>query len=181
MGIFLATDVKGKEICERHCSWEIQGRKKNLTSSRQVVTSNDLQTFVSFVEDLKLDLILFYLSKSLIFFVLWPLDIVEAEVIWFLALDYILTRPDLKIRWSNISVFSLKGKRKKWLFSNYLNINATFPIKFDRIFWNAAMERILSILIDMCCMPTDLQMIEVSSTLKCQLEPQSSRMHFCGD
>ena len=55
--------------------------EKNLTSSRQVVTSNDLQTFVSFVEDLKLDLILFYLSKSLIFFVLWPLDIVEAEVI----------------------------------------------------------------------------------------------------
>ena len=42
------------------------------------------------------------------------------------------------------------------------------------------MERILSILIDMCCMPTDLQMIEVC-TLKCQLEPQSSRMHFCGD
>ena len=36
------------------------------------------------------------------------------------------------------------------------------------------------ILIDMCCMPTDLQMIEVC-TLKCQLEPQSSRMHFCGD
>ena len=63
--------------------------EKNLTSSRQVVTSNDLQTFVSFVEDLKLDLILFYLSKSLIFSFYGYYDLVEAQVIRFLALDFI--------------------------------------------------------------------------------------------